>query len=174
MEFLKKISGADFRSDVQEAKDIRYEFREAARAIVFDTEGRIAILNVTKHGYHKLPGGGIEDGEDIALALRREILEEVGCEVEVREQTVGMTIEQREEYAMLQISYCYLADVAGAKGEISLTELEADNGFVLQWMSIEEAIDTLEKDAPSDNFAKFMRARDLIFLKKAKSILEHA
>lgn len=173
MEFLQKISGADFASDVEKTKDIRYEFREAARAIVFDAESKIAILNVTKHGYHKLPGGGIEDGEDIILALRREILEEVGCEVEVREQTVGMTIEQREEYSMLQVSYCYLADVAGIKGEISLTELEADNGFVLEWMSIEEAIDILEKDTPSDNFAKFMRARDLIFLKKAKSILSH-
>ena len=35
-----------------------FEKRQAARAVVFDTAGNISLLRVSKHHYHKLPGGG--------------------------------------------------------------------------------------------------------------------
>ncbi|KAA0205648.1 hypothetical protein EDM68_04920 [Candidatus Uhrbacteria bacterium] len=38
--------------------------RRASRAVVFDEKDRVAFLFVSKHGYYKLPGGGIEEGED--------------------------------------------------------------------------------------------------------------
>jgi len=37
-----------------------YRMRKAARAAVFDHEGNLALLHVSKHHYYKLPGGGIE------------------------------------------------------------------------------------------------------------------
>lgn len=48
--------------------------RGAARAVLLDDSGQVYLLNVSKHSYHKLPGGGIDDGEDIKQALERELM----------------------------------------------------------------------------------------------------
>lgn len=45
--------------------------RGAARAVLLDDEGGVYLLNVSKHGYQKLPGGGIDEGENIQQALER-------------------------------------------------------------------------------------------------------
>lgn len=171
MELLKEIFENDVTVKASEKKEARWEFRKAARALVFDKEENIAILFVSKKNYHKLPGGGIEEGENIEEALKREIIEETGCEVEIRPQEVGITIEYRSSDELLQLSYCYLSDVVGEPGKMAFTEREITNGFRLKWMSIDEAIETLKKDAPSETFEKFMRARDLVFLEKAREIL---
>ena len=39
--------------------------RGAARAVLLDDSGQVYLLKVSKYGYHKLPGGGIHEGEDI-------------------------------------------------------------------------------------------------------------
>jgi 8-oxo-dGTP pyrophosphatase MutT (NUDIX family) len=78
-----------------------------ARAVLLDSNGQVHLLFVSKHGYHKLPGGGLEEGEDAAQALERELMEEVGCKAEVITE-LG-TIEECREYpdgGLRQISYC--------------------------------------------------------------------
>lgn len=76
MQILKVIRDTDFGPEIPEAEE--YLERTAARAIVFDSENKIALLNVTKLFYHKLPGGGVEEGEDLQEALKREAREERG------------------------------------------------------------------------------------------------
>ena len=41
----------------EEAKE--YPLREAARAVIFDTDDKVGLLYVSKHNYYKLPGGGL-------------------------------------------------------------------------------------------------------------------
>lgn len=172
MELLREIYGKDLGLIQEDSKEICYKFRKAVRALVYDKEGRIAILFVSKKNYHKLPGGGIEDGEDIDSALAREILEETGCGIEEKMQEVGAVIEYRDMDKLMQISYCYLVNVTGKPRETTFTEKEKENGFQLKWFNLNEAIDVLRKDMPVDSFEKFMRARDLIFLEKAKEIIQ--
>jgi 8-oxo-dGTP pyrophosphatase MutT (NUDIX family) len=171
MELLREISEGDIGVSKNGNEETHYVLRKAARALAFNGEGKIAILFVSKKNYHKLPGGGIESGEDIKTALKREIMEETGCNVEIRPVDVGTVIEYRDGDGLLQVSYCYLSDVTGEPGEVAFTEKEIRNGFQLKWLDLEEAISALKNDAPSESFEKFMRERDLTFLEKAKGMV---
>jgi len=147
-----------------------YKKREAARAVVFDNNKKIALLNVTKKYYHKLPGGGIEEGESIETALRREMLEEIGCSIEnIRE--LGVIEEYRNKIQIHQISYCYIVSVVGSKGSPNFVGDEIDDGFQPEWMNLKEAIKTLEGEVNVESYeGKFIRTRDLIFLKEAAKL----
>jgi 8-oxo-dGTP diphosphatase len=157
--------------NVSEEEAKQYPIREAARAIVVDGAGKIALLHVSKENYYKLPGGGIEPGEDKASALKRECQEEIGCDIEIVEE-IGSIVEYRKVFHLTQISYCYLAKVVGAKGTAAFTTEERDNGFTQVWVSYEEAIRALETSSV-DNFegSAYIVPRDTIFLQEAKAHL---
>lgn len=145
-------------------------YRPAIRAVVFDTENRIALLDVTKQGYHKLPGGGIEPGEVADVALQRECLEEIGCRV-VIERPIGRTIEYRPQLNTRQESFCYIARVDGNKGANNLMPDEIDDGFQILWVNIDTAITLLLADKPRNYSGGYIVPRDLLFLQKAKQLL---
>lgn len=146
----------------------KHSLRTAARAIVLD-ENNIAILHAKNYGFHKLPGGGIESKEDVEKTLRRELKEEIGCEVEILGE-IGKVIEIKNKYGQKQTSYCYVARVSG-KCETNLTrEEKEDLGIEVEWVDLDEAIELFEKDDPQDYTAKFIRYRDLIFLREIKKV----
>ena len=110
MKLIKTIQFKDLKIE-----DIdKFGIRRAARAIVFDNNKNIGILYVGKYNYHKLPGGGLEGDESIREALKRECLEEIGCNIETFGE-LGEIIEYRDKYSLKQCSYCYLANVIGKK-----------------------------------------------------------
>ena len=136
-----------------------FRLREAVRAIVLKN-GKMAILYVSNENYHKLPGGGIEQGENLYEALDREIMEEVGTTIEnIRE--VGKIVEYRKRHNLQQISYCFIADVKDDKGEQNFTEEEKEEGFELKWVSIDEALRLMKNDKPKDYLGAYVKARDI-------------
>jgi 8-oxo-dGTP diphosphatase len=145
-----------------------YEEREAARAIVFDKEDRITLLYAAKKNYHKLPGGGVEEGEDVIGTLRREILEEIGCNIKnVRE--LGIIEEYRNKFVLHQTSYCFIADLDGEKGTPDFTESEMADGFEIVWLSLEDVIRKLRNEVNAEHYeGKFIHKRDLAFLEAAR------
>lgn len=147
-----------------------YRIRKAARAVLLNGQGRVALLHVTRMGYHKLPGGGVEEGEDLPLALAREVREEAGVAMEVQGE-VGMTVEYRKDHGLLQFSSCYYGAVTGDAGGTDFTEEEREAGFRLIWVPLEEAADLLERDRPEDYMGRFIRVRDLTLLRRAEQIL---
>ena len=147
------------------------QYRKAARAILFDNQGLIPMLLVSEGGYHKLPGGGIEENETILEALIRESLEETGCKIEIGEE-IGEIKEYRLKWNLEQVSYCYFGKII-EKGEPSFTEDELQGGFQLIWTTIDKAISMLEKDSPTDYEGAFIKQRDLAFLKEAKRIRDN-
>ena len=142
-----------------------YKLRKAARAVLFNNDNKIALLYVSKHKYHKLPGGGVEEGEDLRIALARESLEEVGSSLEVMDG-VGIIVEYRNKMNELQISYCYTAKTVGEFGDPSFTDKEKGDGFQLLWVTLDEAIELLSHDNPDNYVGKFIQKRDLFFLSK--------
>lgn len=150
---------------------VGFAHRVAARAVVLDNKGRVALLHVARDNYYKLPGGGVEPDEDLALALERELLEEIGCRAEIVAE-IGTVIEYRDEWQMIQTSYCYLARQIGEQGSTALTEYEQERGFKTVWAAnIDEAIRLLEGCKPADYGGNFMRRRDEAVLRAAKTLL---
>lgn len=163
MELLKEIKDQDYSSDTT------WKIREASRAILFDDNDLIPLLFVSKYNYHKLPGGGIDEGEDKSQALVRECLEEVGSEIEVNGE-VGKIIEFRSKWDLKQISYCYYGKII-SKGDPDFTEKELSQGFKIVWLSLKEAIFQVENDNPENYEGSFIQKRDLEFLKKAEQVV---
>ncbi|NTW30500.1 MAG: NUDIX domain-containing protein [Candidatus Moranbacteria bacterium] len=124
--------------NVSEEEVATYDVRHAARAVVTDADGLIALLHVGNDGYYKLPGGGFEGSEDAMAALARECLEEIGCEVRIAGE-VGIVTEYRKRFKLKQISYCYTAEVVGQKRLPAFDESERQRGFETCWVTANEA-----------------------------------
>jgi len=163
MELLKEIKDKELPEDESTLK-----IREASRAILFDENGLIPLLFVSKYNYHKLPGGGIDEGEDRHQALARECLEEVGSEIEVNGE-VGKIIEFRSKWDFKQISYCYYGKIV-SKGRPDFTEKELSQEFKIVRLSLKDAVFKVENDKPKNYEGFFIQKRDLTFLKRVKQM----
>ncbi len=60
----------------------KLSFRPSVYGIIV-SNGKVLLLNTIHTGTYSLPGGGIEIGESIENALKREIKEEAGVEIEI-------------------------------------------------------------------------------------------
>lgn len=168
MKILLTIHEHDIIPEAPSVDTSNFRKRKAARAVVFGDAAKIALLRVGLYGYHKLPGGGIDEGEDIPAALERELLEEIGCKAEVTGE-VGQIIEFRDQYELEQISYCFTAKQVGGKGEPDYTEEELREQFSIVWAdNVDGAIALLEQDEPANYEGMFIQKRDLALLRAAK------
>ncbi len=99
--------------NLSEDEVLDFPRRLTARAIVLnENRDKIAMQYAVNHRYYKLPGGGIEEGEDMETALKRECLEELGYDI-IIESELGAVVEYRKsEYSQIhQTSYCFIAHV---------------------------------------------------------------
>ncbi len=169
MQLILKLNPDNITDEVAAGLKTRF----AARGVVFDENNNVAILPVTAHGYYKLPGGGIEEGEDSVEAFRRECLEEIGTDVEVMKE-LGSIVEYRAQFSLVQTSYCYLAKAIGERKKATFTQHELDNGFEEAiWVPIDEAIELMNSQA--DNYGgKFIVERDTFLLKKVALVITNA
>ena len=148
-----------------------FKERSAARAVVLNGKNQIALLKSNTHNYHKLPGGGVEPGEDMRVTLKRELLEEIGCTANVITE-IGEIIEYRDKRELKQISHCYLAKQVGKQKDPSFTQSEIDEGFEVIWADdINMAIELLIQDQLENYDGLFIQRRDTTFLQAAKELL---
>jgi 8-oxo-dGTP diphosphatase len=147
-----------------------WDCRKSARGIVMDQEGKIGLLYAKTFALPKLPGGGVEEGEDLREAFKRECKEELGCEVEIVGE-VGSILEYREVRKMTNESFCFLARVVGEKGEPTFTVKELNEGLEILWVPIREALELFKTDLPDEYEPKFIQVREKTFLEKAQKQL---
>lgn len=148
------------------------EIRNAVRLILKNGDDKIALIYSDKHAHHKLPGGGIEDGESFEEAAIREAREEVGCNIKFYNKLGFSITEIRKRFSQKQISTLFYAEVIGDIGSQELTEDEINSGFNKPvWFNLDDAVKLLEKDVPATYIGRFMHARDLMFVRKAREEL---
>ena len=119
--------------------------RLTGKAVVFDDEDKIALVGNKVNSFYLLPGGGIDKNEPVEDGIKRECLEEIGCQVDLL-YMVGVIEDFRDRDKTHCINYCYTAKLIGKKGELKLTEEEKKNGLHVIWASLDEAISILEKE----------------------------
>lgn len=120
------------------------EIRRAAVRGIVQREGKL-LLNESRFGELKLPGGGQEDGEGDRETLLREVREETGYAVDPGSLRPFGYIEEkrrslREPTIWHQLSRIYFCRVAGEQGECALTESEKKRGFRPGWYALDAAI----------------------------------
>lgn len=124
---------------------------------------------VSKLGYYKIPGGGIEKDETRIEACKRELYEETGCEIKITSE-LGSVEEYRSEFNFFQTSYCYLGKVV-KKGTPHFGPGEIADGMTLVWLSLDDAIAKVKGSNTDDYESKFIQERDLKLLEEAKRTL---
>lgn len=139
--------------------------RRTSRAIVINDEGLYAVVYTRRLRLHSLPGGGIERGETEEEALKREILEETGCECE-RIEPLGKIFENRGHANHTALSYYYVVHTSTKNGKPHYTKGEMYLGTSIKWCTFEEA-EHLIKDVIHDTEQKkFLQARDVAALRE--------
>ena len=118
--------------------------RPSARGIIMQGD-KLVMIYSRAYGFYKLPGGGIEVGEDKQQALVREVKEETGLTVipeSIKEFGYVRRIQKgKYEPVFIQDNFYYLCQTTDEMGTQELTDVEKEADFVLQYVTPQQALD---------------------------------
>lgn len=134
---------------------VDYRDRPGAYALLFDANGRMAVM-VTPRG-HYLPGGGCDPDESREAALRREVREECGlmCRHVRHLGDADEYVHAPAEAAWFRKRCAFFAVTAG---EATATDTEADHR--LHWMSPADAAARLSHGSQRYAVRRWIDAHD--------------
>lgn len=120
--------------------------RPSVRAIILKDNNKIALVYSKKEKYYKFPGGGIKQDENKKEALVREVREEVGLIV-IPESICEFGSVMRRQRSNVspntifeQENYYYTCKTKNQIVDQELDNYEAEAGFMLKFVSLDEAI----------------------------------
>ena len=120
--------------------------RPSVRAVII-RDGMAAMVYSRKFDYYKFPGGGIENEESHMEALIREVSEETGLTIipgTVREYGSVLRVQRSNvdnNVVFEQENFYYLCETEDGCGSQDLDEYENDEGFMLQFVNPDHAIE---------------------------------
>lgn len=110
---------------------MEYTHLVSVAAMVYNDEGKLLLVNSPWRGW-EYPGGLIEPGETFEAALRREIREEAGVEVEI-ERFVGICKNVERDIVNIDFVCRYTG------GELTTSEESTE----VAWFTPEEAMEVI-------------------------------
>ncbi|RUO63387.1 NUDIX domain-containing protein [Pseudidiomarina planktonica] len=119
-------------------------YRQAVRGIVM-RDDEILLLYTERYDDFSFPGGGVDEGESLIPALKRELQEETGVLVVGEPKPFGMVSEYQPYWKpqwpiMYQKSYWYQCEVALETTATKMEHYEIANGMRPQWVKLTDAI----------------------------------
>lgn len=150
--------------------------REIVRAIVVDDAGSYYFVRAVRDDEFgaatliETSGGGVEPGEDLNEAIRRELQEELGAEVEILAE-IGVVSDYYNLIHRHNINHYFLCRVKSF-GNKHLTEDEMDR-FHLSTLklSYDEAMAEYEKRACTP-LGRLIANREKPILKRARELID--
>lgn len=151
--------------------------RQIVRAIVLDDDGYFYFVRVDRDDDFgravciETAGGGVEDGENLEIAIHRELEEELGASVEVLCK-IGVVSDYYNLIHRHNINNYYLCR-AVSFGDTHMTEDEI-HSFHLSTLKLtyEEAVAEYERCRQTP-LGRIICNRELPILKRAKEILDN-
>gem|GEM_PF-22616 len=134
------------------------DLRRTVRIFLEDSEGKFGFVLFPKRpgfdqDYIGTLGGGLHGSETHEEGLRREVREEIGCEIDgivelgvIREFGVSPVSDRAEKHGAESV--CYYARVKGEKGTPSYDEKEAAGNARPIWLTLGEALRVFSDQIP--------------------------
>ena len=126
-------------------------------------EGDVALIYSLTDLHHELPGGRSDGNENVEETFRREIMEEVGCELK-NIQEVAHFIEIRTKDGFETSSHFMIAEAAGNWRKPVHTKNEVKRGISLEWVDLKELVSTITLENPQTVNGKIKHQRDTLSL----------
>ena len=149
--------------------------REIVRAIVFDEEKNFYFVRIHRDDSFgkatliETSGGGVEKGENLEEAIKRELKEELGAEVEILRE-IGIVSDYYNLIHRHNMNHYFLCKVR-AFGEMNLMPYEIrDFHMETLKLSYEEAIKEYEK-CSNTKLGRLIAQREVPVLEEAERML---
>ncbi|MGW6283294.1 GNAT family N-acetyltransferase [Kribbella sp. NPDC055071] len=143
---MRKVNARFGFRAVEQHRELELKYprlRPAARGVVLDAENRILLVRFEfpSGPLWATPGGGIEPGESVIEALRRELREEIGLEVVADPPHLWHQEVVAEGHAtgydgVINDYYLIQVEAFTPVAELTEAELEAENVFGHAWWTL--------------------------------------
>lgn len=140
MKIFKEIHDEDIFENYIKS-DNEYTLRPTVKGIILDDQNNIALLKA--RGHYLLPGGGVEADESSLEAIKREIMEEVGCNIDDIKE-IGASHQFRNKYMRHYEVIFFTAKVIGEKNKPTTTQEDEIKDVELFWFDKEEVFTILK------------------------------
>lgn len=176
---MKKSKASELMIELQDT-EWPFEYtdhdRRIARAIVYDDAGFFYFVRVQREDDFgkatliETSGGGVETGEDPDSAIKRELREELGAEVEIICR-IGTVSDYYNLIHRHNLNHYFLCRVLSF-GDKNLTQDEIED-FHLSTLKLtfEEAVAEYEKNKET-SLGRLIANRELPILAKAKDLID--
>lgn len=160
-----KILGPMIIDDIYPKNFKEYKNRDAVRGFIYNDLNQVALIHIKgvdefgDRDHFEFPGGGIENGEDEIEALKREIKEEIGYEID-NIRPIGLISNQYNLLKRIDHQHFYLAHATKFVGQ-NLLDYEKNIFKEIVFFDIDKLIE-MYNSFNVENVGRIIHKRDLI------------